>query len=299
MKKWLIGLAIIFALAIIATYIFIPGSLAISRIAYIKSAENSAYRAFADQVIRQQWWPEQTLYRYEIKGSSNIYEITMSTNGRNIPSTLVITPETVGVVRVAWRLEYHNSSNPFKRIQLANQAKQLQAEMTSILERLQTHLEKEENMYGIKVEKISVKDTLLLTTKADFPAIPSTQQVYELIRQLEQHLLKTGASATGAPMLHAQRINSQHATAMVAIPVNKVLTNEGNLVFKRMVPGNILVTEVRGGPTTISNALIQLNNYRLDHHLESPAIPFESLITDRSKEPDTTKWITKIYYPVF
>ena len=29
----------------------------------------------------------------------------------------------------------------------------------------------------------------------------------------------------------------------------------------------------------------------------SPAIPFESLITNRLEEPDTSKWVTKIYYP--
>jgi hypothetical protein len=28
------------------------------------------------------------------------------------------------------------------------------------------------------------------------------------------------------------------------------------------------------------------------------AIPFQSLITDRVKEPDTAKWITKLYAPV-
>jgi hypothetical protein len=28
------------------------------------------------------------------------------------------------------------------------------------------------------------------------------------------------------------------------------------------------------------------------------AIPFQSLVTDRSKQPDTTKWITNIYTPV-
>jgi hypothetical protein len=34
-----------------------------------------------------------------------------------------------------------------------------------------------------------------------------------------------------------------------------------------------------------------------DHFLSAPAIPFEILITDRSKEKDTTRWKTKIYQP--
>ena len=36
-----------------------------------------------------------------------------------------------------------------------------------------------------------------------------------------------------------------------------------------------------------------------DNALSSPAIPFESLVTNRMQEPDTSKWVTKIYYPGF
>ena len=35
-----------------------------------------------------------------------------------------------------------------------------------------------------------------------------------------------------------------------------------------------------------------------DHSLSAPVIPFEYIITDRSKEPDTSKWITKICFPI-
>ena len=66
-----------------------------------------------------------------------------------------------------------------------------------------------------------------------------------------------------------------------------------------MVPGKILVAEVKGGAYTADEALRQLTMYMDDNHLVSPAIPFQSLVTERSKEPDTTKWITKIYFPVF
>ena len=35
-----------------------------------------------------------------------------------------------------------------------------------------------------------------------------------------------------------------------------------------------------------------------DYHLTSPAISFQSLVTDRQVEKDSLKWITKIYYPI-
>ena len=62
--------------------------------------------------------------------------------------------------------------------------------------------------------------------------------------------------------------------------------------------GNILVVEVRGDQQTINEAIKQIEKYITDYQRSIIAIPFQSLITDRSKESDSTKWITKIYYPV-
>jgi hypothetical protein len=62
--------------------------------------------------------------------------------------------------------------------------------------------------------------------------------------------------------------------------------------------GNILITEVKGGPASIKKAFNEMETYITDYRRTAPAIPFQSLITDRSKEPDTSKWVTKIYYPV-
>jgi hypothetical protein len=42
-----------------------------------------------------------------------------------------------------------------------------------------------------------------------------------------------------------------------------------------------------------------MKNYVEDNKKTSPAIPYQSLITNRLTETDTTKWVTKLYYPVF
>jgi len=62
--------------------------------------------------------------------------------------------------------------------------------------------------------------------------------------------------------------------------------------------GFILEGEVKNGPYTIDAAMEQLEVYRADHQYTSPAIPYQLLVTDRLKETDTSKWITKLYYPI-
>jgi hypothetical protein len=62
--------------------------------------------------------------------------------------------------------------------------------------------------------------------------------------------------------------------------------------------GNILITEIKGGSASIDKAFKEMENYVSDYRRTPPAIPFQSLVTDRMKEPDTSKWITRIFYPV-
>jgi hypothetical protein len=59
------------------------------------------------------------------------------------------------------------------------------------------------------------------------------------------------------------------------------------------------MTEVRGGDYTVNQALEHLQEYMNDYQRATMAIPFQSWVTDRSAEKDTTKWVTKIYYPVY
>ena len=87
---------------------------------------------------------------------------------------------------------------------------------------------------------------------------------------------------------------------MVAIPTNKVLPDNGNIAFKILLADKdkTLTAEVQGGLQNIKKAYEELNMYMKDYNLSSRVIDWQSLITDRSKETDSTKWITKIYIPV-
>jgi hypothetical protein len=42
-----------------------------------------------------------------------------------------------------------------------------------------------------------------------------------------------------------------------------------------------------------------MQQYFADYKRVAMAIPFEYLVTDRETETDTTKWVTRIYAPVY
>ena len=84
----------------------------------------------------------------------------------------------------------------------------------------------------------------------------------------------------------------------VAIPTDKELSNDGKIVYRRMVPGTFICVEFNGGAYTTQEALKQMNNFISDCHKSVMANPFQILLTDRMHEPDTLKWKTRTYIPV-
>jgi len=134
---------------------------------------------------------------------------------------------------------------------------------------------------------------------AQLKSLPSTEQVYTMVKKLKDYILSQKAGATGNPMLNVFTRDSLSFDVRVAIPVDRRLPDAGEIHYKWMLGGgNILITEVKGGPEEIKKAYNQVNHYITDYKRLAPAIPFESMVTDRTVEKDSSQWITRIYYPV-
>ncbi|MEI8058912.1 MAG: hypothetical protein WCG67_02045, partial [Ferruginibacter sp.] len=105
--------------------------------------------------------------------------------------------------------------------------------------------------------------------------------------------------AINYPMLNVHEENSSSFETMVAINTKKEVTANETFQLKRMHLGVILMGEVKGGLHTITTGEKEMSNYVTDHRKYTPAIPYQSLVTDRLNEPDTSKWITRLYFPIF
>lgn len=315
MKKLLLSVFILICFFLIGIYLFIPADIKFSKLVFIKTNLPVAGRLLMDENKWVKWFSPNSVnslhskpanitfkfknYYYTVENTiMNTAQISISNNQKSINSLMSLIPIKEDSVAVEWKAEIDAGLNPISRIKSYKEAKELERDMGRILGNLQTFLEKKENAYGLNITQQQVVDTLLISTKYISDTFPSTAEIYSLINDLRKYISKEGGEEKNPPMLNITNDNSIYRT-MVAIPVNKIIPEKDNYIFKRMVPGKILVTEVKGGDYTARQALKQLDLYIDDNHLSSPAIPFESLITNRSLEPDTTKWITKIYYPIY
>ncbi len=316
MKKWFIAFLVVIIIVAVSVYLFIPGKIEIARTAYVNAPPDVAYRNVSQESGWKRWWPSENYANKEPRATQReefVYddikyavtshslgpvEIHITTNGSEFGSTLLVIPLKKDSAVLHWKCIIETGNNPIQKIKYYGESKKIERGMNNILDSLQSFLGRKENLYNILIERAKVTDTILVTSKITLDHYPTTAEVYNEINKLKQYISSQGVKETNYPMLHVLKSDSNHYETMVAIPVSRRIENNVDFVSKRMVPGNILVARVRGGRHSIEKAFAEMETYVKDHELIPPAIPFESLETDRLKEPDTTKWITRIYFPI-
>lgn len=312
MKKWVPGLLIFFAFALVFVYMLLPGRINFSEERVIHGNTTNATRFISDQRNWGKWWPAQAKSRNENPDSFFSYHsyryvtnwklltgdsIRIENNPTIINSLLNIIPLGGDSVKIQWNGQSVESLNPLQRIQNYSEQGIVRKNILDILESMTLFLENKDALYGLHIDQIMVKDTLLIARKLKSGSYPATNEIYNAIAELKAYISKNDATETHFPMLHISKETGIYET-MIAIPISKPIPANSKFVLKRMIPGKILITEVKGGPFSADIALKRIENYMEDYQLLSPAIPFQSLVTDRSKETDTSKWITVVYYPV-
>ncbi|MEP7251313.1 MAG: GyrI-like domain-containing protein [Ginsengibacter sp.] len=314
MKKVFLFLLVVLAVATLAVYVFIPADIKFSSVVFIKtkapvllrtlSSQSGWIASFAKQKSPDTNYTDKIHFDYKNdtytikKVLMNTAEVNISNDDRIVNTLINAIPINNDSVAVEWAGDMHAGNNLISRIKYYSQAKSLKGKMENIMESLKAYLEENGMAYGLEIKEQQVVDTVLISTKHNYKTFPTTNEIYGLIDNLKKYILQQGAKETNPPMLNIKNDSGYYKT-MVAIPVDRELRETENFAFKRMVPGKILVAEIRGGYNTAIQALKQMDLYLSDNHLSAPAIPFQSLVTDRSVEPDSTKWVTKIYYPIY
>lgn len=309
MKKFVIVVLVILIAVIAAIYILIPNIITFNKSIYVQVSRDGITRKLQNEKNWTTWWPGKTINDSSFLYNNTSYSIIEKSIGSLFISiknedtravtSLNILSKNKDTAQLIWIGSIPTSYNPIKRIQIYFDSKKIPTDIDELLKKIKTHFSKVENVYGYDIEWKSVVDSTLVFTYNTLKAYPSVEFTYQLIDKLKKYITEHGAKETGFPMLNITKNDSAYLVK-VAIPVNKILPSSNGIAFRQMPSGgNILVVDVKGGPSSIQNAFHQVQNYIMDYSETVPAIPYQSLITDRSKEKDTSQWITKIYYPVF
>lgn len=311
MKKTILAILIVLMAGLISIYVFIPKDLKVSKVLAVNASINAGTRFIMDTSQWIKWWPttdaqtgsHQMLVWNQATHQANTalfngMGIQTNFKDRSIKGELIFAQLGLDSMAIFWNYQLSSGWNPIKRMEDYFFMKDLKEVITEPIKGLQAFLESKEKVYGMQIVQDMVKDTILVSTKKILPSQPDQATVVAMIDQLKNYAQQTGAKQTGFPMLNITVLDSTHFQTMVALPVDKQIPETANFSWKRMVAGKILIGEVKGGASKAATAMEQMKLYVQDYHITSPAIPFYSLVNDRRLEKDSTKWITRIYYPV-
>ncbi|MDP4252433.1 MAG: GyrI-like domain-containing protein [Bacteroidota bacterium] len=322
MKKWLTGFCILLFLSIAAVYIFFPSDLTVANVEGIQCNVNSANKFIGDERQWGNWWPgdsgrgqpagaladgrspgfEYGGMRYRMPGRyRHLMEVQIVTPDSTIHSriTIVGSADTRDSTSLEWAFHLNAGWDPIGRIHQYREARKLKADLAEILSALRAFLDDKEKVYGIRIREVSTTDSFLIAIRSIYPSRPGTGDLSALIHKLKSIIAAGSVRETGNPMVNITPAGQGKFEAMVAIPTNRELKGDKNVISSKLVRGKYLMTEVRGGDYTVNKALEQLQEYMYDYQRTTMAIPFQSWVTDRSVEHDTAKWVTKVYCPVY
>lgn len=299
MRKIAMSILAILVLSLVAIYLIIPNQINIKGKQVVYQPATSLSRGIMQTAKWAEWLPKDI----EIKViSSLVATIQTELNVDQIQVPVVFSIEdaqnkssTIGYETI---MDNHQWS-PITRIQYFIFAKKIEDKLDRIIEAAGAHYNYSKSIYGFEIVETVVKDSSLITLDQTLNDTPSLVQIYQMVHQLEQHILAQNGKAKAAPMVNITKVAEGEVYTQVAIPLVKDIPIQSPFVIKKMVLGNLLSVTVQGDQAKVNQALEATKQYINDKQKSSPAIPFVIYNTNRLSEKDPSKWQSTINYPIY
>jgi hypothetical protein len=306
MKKIIIILLTFAALAIAGIFIFIPSKIKVSSVNVVLANDLAAHRILMNEANWAKWWPNEKVFQLDqtrftlTQKMLSGFELEISGKDKPVVSRLMIIPMVSDSITLSWTCDIQSGNNPLKRISAYNTASEIKKDLDQLLQSLGIFLSDQKNIYGYEIKEVKVTDSVLISARKTFDHYPDEFETEEMIQKLRSYIKKNNAKEMNYPMLNVREVDSLHFEAMTAIATDIKLPDNNEFAAKMLLKGgNLLEASITGGHATIRKGFIEYENAMREYSWTSPAIPYQLIITDRTKERDTTKWVTKLCYPVF
>jgi len=299
-KKIIVALVLGFLIGAGIVFFLIPGTLTVISLHTVASSMPGTYRFLAND---SSW-----RYRLNCEGTnltisrkiSSALQISNATPLTEEVTTLLLLQSHPDSIRLKWETRYQAGLDPFQRIINYRKAIKFKACMNSILETADDYLQQNEHLYGFRISRTTLTDTFLVAVRFETRNYPETEMIYSRIDQVKNYIAASGAREMNDPMLNITSNDNGSKTVTVGIATNTQVKDSGIFVTRRLAQykNRTLTTLVTGDNKKVEESLRAIHQYMEDYHLTSPTVHFELLITDRRKEKDASKWVTRIFYPI-
>ncbi len=251
----------------------------------------AAGRCFPDTAQWAARWPQNDGCTYQITGVfyNHLGVAIRCSDGAVVNGDIRLVPFSSDTTMISWE-----GRGPM----LFMHREKIRRGMEAVLKSFKAFIDDDKNIYGVHFYRAMSKITTLASITNISATYPTTDEVYRRIDSLRVYIIGHGAAVVDSPWLNVTKMPDGLFHTTVAIPANKVVPENGRIANKRFVPWKMIQGDVHGGIYTVEKAFEQMQKFKHDHPMTIIAIPFQTLITDRRKEQDTTKWVTIVAAPV-
>jgi len=301
-KKLAASVAIILLLPVALAYIFIPKELEVSSIVPVHANASGTFRIIGEEDYWKKGWMGNRPGGFSlVLAAKSFHGMTISLErgeDKLFSSLTILNLGRIDSIGLQWKCNSLTSLNPFRRVQQYFRSVAIKEMMDSVLPVLRSFLEKKENIYGMPIVDSMSRDSTLLVTKFQTLSYPSISEIYRSVHAIRTYIAGQGAREANYPWLHVSQEKDSAFDVIIAIPVDRQLNGNGSILPRHYVPWKIVVGEVRGGAYTSEQAMNRLQQYIGDYQQSPMGLPFQSLVTERDREPDTTHWVTRVVQAV-
>ncbi len=299
MRKIVLLLTTILVLSVVAIYLLVPKQFIIKGSQTVNQSAPSVIRGMMQTNKWSEWMPKEA--KLNLTGTMvATIQTELILDEVKVPVEFSIIDDTSANAIIGFETSMEQTNwSPIARVQNYLFAKKIQGQLDLILAAAGNYYNTVKGVYGFDIQETNVQDSSLIALDQVLMDTPTLVQIYDMITQLEQHIIAQNGKIKNDPMVNITRINEDEVFTQVAIPIEKDIHVNSPFTLKKMVLGKLLSVTVIGDAATVNNALIATKQYLGDKQRTSPAIPYVIYNTNRIKEPDAQKWKSTINYPVF
>ena len=125
-----------------------------------------------------------------------------------------------------------------------------------------------------------------------------SQRMSDLYSEILVFGVRSGVDMTNRPLAIYHRLDEKMAVFELGVPVDKRIPVTGRIQYKTMLGKEHVVANYYGSYETLEDGHNAIQHWLMRYRRKINGYPWEMYVTDPVIEPDTNKWLTRIYYPV-
>ena len=219
--------------------------------------------------------------------------------GKGVANGIFNIEESDSGSKVTWTMEQQNMSY-FEKYFMAFMKKKMHEVFNNGLSNLKELCEAEKNSrFGeITVNSSTAQKLLLVKDSATMGEMP--YKMGEMYGKLMTYIVRKELETTGYPLsIYYKWANEGYTNFACAMPINeKVRTYSKTILYEEIPAQKVVTVDYWGDYKKMEKAYTAMFAYLETNDLKLSGAPWEEYHTDPMSETDTTKWLTRIYYPV-